>query len=57
MDCTYMPAMPRDLPHLRQRIVEAIAAIDSEMLQRVWQEVDYRIDVCRVTKDGHMEHP
>jgi hypothetical protein len=48
--------MPRDLPQLRQRIVEAVAAIDCQMLQRVWQELDYRIDICRVTKGGHIEH-
>jgi hypothetical protein len=47
--------LPRDLPQLRQRIVEAVAAIDSQMLQRVWQECDYRIDICRVTKNGHIE--
>ena len=22
----------------------------------VWQELDYRIDICRVTKGGHIEH-
>jgi hypothetical protein len=48
--------MPRDLPQLRRRIVEAIAAIDRQMLQHVWQELDYRIDICRVTKVGHIEH-
>ena len=25
-------------------------------VQRVWQELDYRIDICRVTKFGHIEH-
>jgi hypothetical protein len=48
--------MPRDLPQLRQRIVEAVAAIDRQMLQRVWQELDYRINICRVTKSGRIEH-
>jgi hypothetical protein len=48
--------MPRDLPQLRQRIVEAVAAIDCQMLQRVWQELDYRIDICHVTKGGHIDH-
>jgi hypothetical protein len=48
--------MPRDIPQLRQRIVEAVAAIDREMLQRVSQELDYRIDICRVTKGAHIEH-
>ena len=22
----------------------------------MWQELDYRIDICRVTKGGHIEH-
>jgi hypothetical protein len=48
--------MPRDLPQLRQRIAEAVAVIDRQMLQRVWQELDYRIDTCRFTKGGHIEH-
>jgi hypothetical protein len=48
--------LPCDLPQLRQRIVEAVAAIDCQMLQRVWQELDYRIDICYVTKVGHIEH-
>jgi hypothetical protein len=30
-------------------------AIHREMLQRVWQELEYRIDVCRVTKGGYIE--
>jgi hypothetical protein len=41
---------------LRQRIVEAVAAIDRQMLQRVWQELDYKMDICRVTKGGYIEH-
>ena len=24
--------------------------------QRVWQQLEYRIDVCRVTRDAHIEH-
>jgi hypothetical protein len=48
--------MPRDLPQLRRRIVEAVSAIDNQMMQRVWQELDYRIDISRVTKGGHIEH-
>jgi hypothetical protein len=48
--------LPRDLPQRRQRIVESVAAIDCQMLQRVWQELDYRIDICRVIKGGHNEH-
>jgi len=27
------------------------------MLTRVWQQLEYRIDVCRVTRGAHIEHP
>ena len=26
------------------------------MLTRVWQELEYRIEVCCVTRDAHIEH-
>ena len=26
------------------------------MLRRVWQQLEYRIDVCRITRDAHIEH-
>jgi hypothetical protein len=26
------------------------------MLKRVWRELEYRIDVCRVTRGAHIEH-
>jgi hypothetical protein len=48
--------MPRDLTQLRRRVVEAVAAIDRQILQSVWQELDYTIDICHVTKGGHIEH-
>ena len=25
-------------------------------VQCAWQELDYRIDICRITKGGHIEH-
>jgi hypothetical protein len=56
IEATYVPPMPRYLPQMRQRIVEAVAAIDRQMLQSVWQKLYYRIDTCRVTKGGHMDH-
>jgi hypothetical protein len=36
--------------------MEAVAAIDRQMLLHVWQELDYRIDICRITKGGHIKH-
>jgi hypothetical protein len=26
------------------------------MLGRVWAELEYRLDICRVTKGPHIEH-
>jgi hypothetical protein len=28
---------------------------DHDMLQRVWQKLDYRLDVCRVTGGAYIE--
>ena len=48
--------MPRDLADLKARIIAAVKNIDAPMLTRVWQELEYRIDVCRVTRGAHIEH-
>jgi hypothetical protein len=38
------------------RIVKAVKNIDAPMLMHVWQELKYRIDMCRVTCGAHIEH-
>jgi len=30
--------------------------ITANMLETVWNELDYRVDVCRITKGAHIEH-
>jgi hypothetical protein len=30
--------------------------IDAPMLTRVWQELEYRFDVCCVTRGAHIEY-
>ena len=52
----YVPPIPRDVDELKARITEAVSTIDNAMLGRVWQELDYRLDVCRVTNGAHIEH-
>jgi hypothetical protein len=52
----YMLPMPHDLPQLLQRFKEAAAATDHEILQHVWQELHYRIDLCHVTNGRYIEH-
>jgi hypothetical protein len=36
--------------NLRKRITAAVAPVDRDILTRVWNEMDYRIDVCRITE-------
>jgi hypothetical protein len=45
----------RDITNLKQRITDAIATIDEGMLQRTWQEIEYRLDVLRATNGAHIE--
>jgi hypothetical protein len=33
----------------------AVENIDAPMLTRVWQELEYRFDVCCVTRGAHIE--
>jgi hypothetical protein len=34
----------------------ATETITAEMLQTVCNKLDYRVDVCRITKGAHIEH-
>ena len=43
------------LKELRDRIIHALQTITTDMLHRVWDEFDYRVDVCRVTQGAHIE--
>jgi hypothetical protein len=41
--------LPANLRDLRNRITAAVALLNCYMLTRVWDEMDYRIDVCRIS--------
>jgi len=47
---------PASNPELKVRIRTAIETITADMLQTVWNEQDYRVDVCRITIGAHIEH-
>ena len=44
-----------DLTHLKTRITEAIATVTPAVIQSVWREFEYRLDLCRATNGGHIE--
>ena len=55
-DQVYVLPLPASIPELKVRIRAAIETITDDMLQTVWNELDYRVDVCRITKGAHIEH-
>jgi len=44
----------RDLFDLRQRIIEAVELITPHVLINAWQELEYRLDICRTRTDAHI---
>ncbi|GBN40733.1 hypothetical protein AVEN_125519-1 [Araneus ventricosus] len=44
-----------DINHLKQRITDVNHFVTPDILTRVWEELDYRLDVCRATS-GELPH-
>ena len=55
-DKVFVPPKPVSIPDLKNRITAAVETITPDLLKRVWQELDYRLDVCHVTKGAYIEH-
>ena len=52
----YVPPLPANANKLKQRITIALETVTQDMLHRVWEELEYRLDVCWVTGGAHIEH-
>ena len=55
-DKVFVPPQPESIPDLKNRITATVETITPDLLSRVWQELDYRLDVCHVTKGAYIEH-
>jgi hypothetical protein len=44
-----------DPQHLKTCVKNAVATVTPNMLQATWNEVEYRLDICRATKGAHIE--
>ena len=44
----------RDITDLKQRIANVIATIDEAILQRTWQEIEFRLDVLHTTNGAYI---
>lgn len=40
---------PTTLNNLQKRMTEAVSSITPDALQSIWSELDYHIEVCRIT--------
>jgi hypothetical protein len=40
---------------LKARITDAFATITEDMLENMWREIDYRLDVLRVINGAHVK--
>jgi hypothetical protein len=48
--------MPVDLQELCDRIVNAIALVHVTFSGKLWDELECRLDVCRITRRSNIEH-
>ncbi|GBL86540.1 hypothetical protein AVEN_194798-1 [Araneus ventricosus] len=48
-DKVFVPPLPQDLQELKQRITNVLNTLTWDILSQVWQELDHRVDIFRVT--------
>jgi hypothetical protein len=54
-DEVYLSPMSITLNNFKDQIQTATAIIDQPLLQNVWHEVEYRLDLSRATNGAHTE--
>jgi hypothetical protein len=52
----FVPHLPLHIDELKLTITAAMETIDRNMLERAWNELDYRLDIYWATNGGHTEH-
>ena len=52
----FAPTLPASLEERRAQITEAVATRYAEKIHRIWDEIAYRWDICRLTRGKHIEH-
>jgi len=45
----------RNIQHLQDRITSATEIVTRDMIQKTWQEMEFRLDVSRATNGSHTE--
>ena len=44
-----------NIQHLQDRITSAIETVTRDMIQKTWQEIEFRLKVSRATNGAHIE--
>ena len=55
-ELVFVLPLPANIEEMKQRITAALETVTEDMLQQVWHELEYRLDVCRVTGGAYTEH-
>jgi hypothetical protein len=55
-ELVFVLPLPLDTNELKLRLVTILEAIDRNVLERVWDGLDYRLDICRVTNGARIKH-
>ncbi|KAJ4434516.1 hypothetical protein ANN_23078 [Periplaneta americana] len=50
----FVPPLPANLHELRDPIIATVALIDCDILTRVWDEMNYRLGICRINNGRHI---
>ena len=45
----------RNIQHLQERFTSATETVTRDMIQKTWQESEFRLDVSRATNGTHIE--
>jgi len=45
----------RNIQQLQERITSDIETVTRDKIQKTWQEIEFRLDVSRVTNSAHIE--
>jgi hypothetical protein len=54
-DRVFVPSLIANIVEFRTTIAAVVAEVTPEMGRSLWQEMDYRWDVCRITSGSHTE--
>jgi hypothetical protein len=52
-DLVFLPPFLRNLEEMKENFVAALSTIKSDMLQKVWDDLDYRINVSFDTSGSY----